>query len=203
MKSITLSKPCICEAGLNDYKTFNFSIREIAPDAEGNKQWGCLSFSLKNPSIANVVSVVLQNGILLSEEEIAVVKENTLASPQEALVAPLIDVITAYDSSPAVNSFVYNGMDLWLDKATRVGLMNSTTILKSAGQETTTLWFGDINITLPVDNVIQMLSALEIYALDCYNVTARHISEASNLDTIEAVLSYDYTTGYPQKLVFG
>ena len=41
--------------------------------------------------------------------------------------------ITAYDTSSAVNGFVLNGEVVWLDKATRVGLMNSTIIAKSLG----------------------------------------------------------------------
>ena len=47
--------------------------------------------------------------------------------------------IEAYDTSSAVNGFVLNGAEVWLDKATRVGLMNSTTIAKAMGQATTTL----------------------------------------------------------------
>ena len=33
---------------------------------------------------------------------------------------------------------------IWLDKSTRVGLMNSLTIEKNAGKETSTLWFGNL-----------------------------------------------------------
>ena len=36
--------------------------------------------------------------------------------------------ITDYDTSDKVNGFMLNGLLVWLDKATRVGLMNSTTI---------------------------------------------------------------------------
>jgi hypothetical protein len=32
--------------------------------------------------------------------------------------------ISYYDSSSSVNSFIFNGNNLWLDKATRVGLVN-------------------------------------------------------------------------------
>ena len=41
--------------------------------------------------------------------------------------------ITAYDTSDKVNSFILNGQIVWLDKATRVGLMNSTTIERDLG----------------------------------------------------------------------
>lgn len=108
--------------------------------------------------------------------------------------------ITAYDSSSAVNAFGLNGMQVWLDKATRVGLMNSTTIAKAMGQKTTTLWLGGYQLEVDCDKAIQLLSALEMYALECFNVTAAHKKAVSELDNIEAVLTYDYKSGYPDKL---
>lgn len=108
--------------------------------------------------------------------------------------------ITAYDSSSSVNSFLLNGMEVWLDKATRVGLMNSTTIAKSMGQEKTTLWLGSYQLEVECDKAIQLLSALEMYALECFNVTAAHKKAVSELDNIDGVLTYDYKSGYPDKL---
>ena len=79
--------------------------------------------------------------------------------------------------------------------------MNSTRILKESGQTTTTtLWFNNMCFTLPVDDVIDKLFALEQYALSCYNVTASHKIAVQALTTIEAVNEYDVTQGYPTKL---
>ena len=108
--------------------------------------------------------------------------------------------ITAYDASSSVNSFLLNGMEVWLDKATRVGLMNSTTIAKSMGQQKTNLWLGSYQLEVDCDKAIQLLSALEMYALECFNVTAAHKKSVSELDNIEEVLTYDYKSGYPEKL---
>lgn len=108
--------------------------------------------------------------------------------------------ITAYDSSSAVNAFLLNGIQVWLDKATRVGLMNSTAIAKNMGQEKTTLWLGSYQLEVDCDKAIQLLSALEMYALECFNLTAAHKKAVSELDNIEAVLTYDYKSGYPEKL---
>ena len=44
-----------------------------------------------------------------------------------------IEEIAAYDTSDKVNGFILNGQIVWLDKATRVGLMNSTTIERDLG----------------------------------------------------------------------
>ena len=108
--------------------------------------------------------------------------------------------ITDYDTSSSVNGFMLNGLLVWLDKATRVGLMNSTTIAKAAGQKTTTLWLGGLKLVVDCDKAIQLLSALEMYALECFNVTASHKAAVGELKTIEDVKVYDYKTGYPKML---
>lgn len=118
----------------------------------------------------------------------------------EAAKTEVETAITAYDSSSAVNAFLLNGMQVWLDKATRVGLMNSTAIAKNMGQEKTSLWLGSYQLEVDCDKAIQLLSALEMYALECFNVTAAHKKAVSELDNIEAVLTYDYKSGYPEKL---
>ena len=114
--------------------------------------------------------------------------------------ADKIAEITDYDTSDKVNGFILNGLLVWLDKATRVGLMNSTTIAKAAGQQTTTLWLGGIKLVVDCDKAIQLLSALEMYALECFNVTASHKQAVSELTTIEEVEAYDYKSGYPKML---
>lgn len=108
--------------------------------------------------------------------------------------------IEKLDTSSAVNGFMLNGQRVWLDKATRVGLMNSTSIAKAMGQPTTTLWLGDAKLVVECDKAIQLLSALEMYALECFNVTAAHKKAVAELNTVEEVLEYDYTKGYPEVL---
>ena len=113
----------------------------------------------------------------------------------------MIAEIAAYDTSNKVNGFVLNGQIVWLDKATRVGLMNSTTIERDLGQETTELWLGEHNLIIKCDLAIQLLQQLEVYALKCFNVTATHKKEVNSLSTIEEINSYDITKDYPDKLV--
>lgn len=126
-----------------------------------------------------------------------------IASDQALLTAAQREVLSAietYDASDSVNAFMLNGQEVWLDKATRVGLMNSTTIAKAMGQATTTLWLGEAKLVVDCDKAIQLLSALEMYALECFNVTAAHKKAVTEMTTLEDVLGYDYTCGYPQKL---
>lgn len=114
----------------------------------------------------------------------------------------VIRKIDEYDTSVNVNSFKLNGVDVWISKDTRVGLMNSITIEKNAGKEQSVLWLNGICITVNCDAAIQMLSSLELYALACYNKTAEHKLAISQLTDISKVKAYDYTAGYPDKLSF-
>ena len=124
--------------------------------------------------------------------------DNTL----DVIKEEAIEQITEYDQSEDVNSFTLQGKQMWLPKETRVGLVNSVTIEKNAGKETTVLWFGGEKYELPVDTALQMLSSLELYALECYNVTAAHKAAVNALESVEDVVAYDYTQGYPEKLNF-
>ena len=139
----------------------------------------------------------------LGEKEYDLVSEEwrerckaTLEKAKKEKLAAILD----YDTSSDVNGFVLNGNKVWLDKGTRVGLMNSTTIAKSVGQKTTTLWLGSMKLVVDCDKAIQLLSALEMYALECFNVTASHKQAVSKLTTIEEVEDYDYKAGYPKML---
>lgn len=123
--------------------------------------------------------------------------EAALTAAAQKMVQEQID---KYDTSPSVNGFMLNGLRVWLNKDTRVGLMNSTQIAKAMGKTTTTLWFGGMQIEVNCDKAIGLLSALEMYALECFNVTAAHKKAVAELNTVEEVLGYEYTKGYPEQL---
>ena len=127
---------------------------------------------------------------------------DTEESVRKSLVLELENRVKEYDVSDNVNSFSLGGKRMWLSKDTRVGLMNSINIERDARKTDTVLWFGGLCYTIPIDSALQMLSQLELYALSCYNVTQQHLSEVSGLSTLEELINYDYTRGYPSKLVF-
>ena len=110
--------------------------------------------------------------------------------------------LSNYDRSSEVNSFYVGNIETWITRDTRISLMNSTQILKNVGQETTTLWLNNTPYTLACDQLIQMLHQLEVYALQCYNVTAQHKANIDNITNIEDLKNYDYKIGYPEKLTF-
>ena len=110
--------------------------------------------------------------------------------------------IQSFDKSIDVNSFKLLGKSMWLDKNTRVGLFNSISIEKEAGKTETVLWYDAVKYVIPIPDALDMLNTLELYALNCYNVTQSHIAAVRALQTIEEIENYDYTIGYPEKLSF-
>lgn len=112
----------------------------------------------------------------------------------------LLSLQAKYDNSAEVNSFYLNGKRVWLDKATRVGLVNSLTMQKNSGLTETTLWFNKTFININIDKALTLLSAIELYDMACYNNTHLHYAEISKLTTIDELVAYDITAGYPEQL---
>ena len=116
-----------------------------------------------------------------------------------------VAAIEEYDSSPAVNGFYVSGFSMWLDKATRTSLAYTIDVEETAGGQITKLWYDSlppVSFDLPISLMRAMLSQLEQYAKQTYNVTQAHKAAVFNLNTINEVENYEYTTGYPEKLNF-
>ncbi len=105
--------------------------------------------------------------------------------------------IKQYDTSQNVNSFIYNNKEYWLDKATRVGLMN----LINCSKDNIQLVLGDEILELDLDKARNFLAELEVYASKCYVNTQKHLNATKKLLQVEDIINYDYTTGYPEKII--
>ena len=114
----------------------------------------------------------------------------------------LRNAINRYDSSSEVNLFYMQGHPMWLDKSTRAGLMLRFQSEQAIGMEMTSLWYGGQMYELPLVNAFQMLYALEVYASACYDNTQKHLAAVNGLESLDAIESYDYREGYPNKLEF-
>ena len=125
-------------------------------------------------------------------------EEETLNREKERMIERILE----YDSSDEVNIFYVGEFKMWLDKATRVGLKLRFDAELTSGQENTTLWYEGISFSLPITNAVQMLNAIELYASACYDNTQKHVANVKALEDLEMVETYDYTTGYPEKLNF-
>lgn len=119
-----------------------------------------------------------------------------------------IDEINNYDSSKDVNicyiSKSGNTIPYWASKTERSSLKSAIQDCIAMGRETYRLDLREVGVSVDIncDKLLSMLSALEVYAIDCYNKTTDHIYAVNNLTTVEEIEAYDYRVGYPEKLTF-
>lgn len=112
----------------------------------------------------------------------------------------ILKKIEDYDTSSAVNGFILNGERVWLDFELRDRVYQGNERLQRIGRTDTTLWLGNHCFNLSIEQAQNIISHIEAYAKDCYNVTAAHKKAVSELTDIAEVLTYDYTAGYPAQL---
>lgn len=105
--------------------------------------------------------------------------------------------INLYDNSSEVNSFIFKGSPMWLDKATRVGLMH---LVNCSSDKVQVVLENEI-ITFSKDEAKDFLTQLELYAGQCYLQTQKHLLAVKQLKTAEDFINYNYTTGYPDKII--
>lgn len=153
------------------------------------------------PSVDLVLNDILSSGEQASMQEIKEISEGLGAEPLEYMRKVMLTYIEKYDTSQSVNSFQLNGIQAWLDKATRVGLMNSVNIAQKSGSQKVELWLKNYKLELDCSQAIELLSKIEMYAMNCFNVTALHKKQVSEFSNIEDFLNYDYKRGYPDKLI--
>jgi hypothetical protein len=113
-----------------------------------------------------------------------------------------IEEILRHDSSHEVNCFYIADQEMWLDKATRVGLKLRFEVELEEGDTSTILWYDGVPFELELSSAIKMLHAIEKYASKCYDNTQMHIANVKSIEDVETLKNYDYRTGYPEKLRF-
>lgn len=111
-----------------------------------------------------------------------------------------LEEINEYDKSAEVNTFFLNEQPRWLEYEERSKIYDGNERLRSEGRVNTTLWIGTERFDSTIEAAQKLISQLEVYAKDCFNVTATHKRNVSALTSVDDIRSYDYKTGYPEKL---
>ena len=113
-----------------------------------------------------------------------------------------------YDESPAVNEcfITYNDQlfPYWSSKSERNDLKQAVLNYRDKGYSDYRLDLRDVGVSLSFscDTLLSMLSDLEVYAIQCFNVTTDHLYAIRSLTSADSIVDYDFTTGYPPKLTF-
>lgn len=131
--------------------------------------------------------------------------ENRIVEPLERIKTMKLQDLKIYDSSNAVNSFSINGMSMWLAKNDRAALMYSIESEEAMGMTMTAIYTATIPsyaLDMPTTTAKLFLQALEVYAKQAYTVTQNHQNTIVGLTYSEAVIEYNYSTNYPDKVSF-
>ena len=131
-------------------------------------------------------------------------------TPQQLLEKAKQDKIyalQAYDSSDAVNDIIVNvsggeTLHVWVTPEQRSDYKNSIDAAELLGMTEVHPVLNGVTLTLDIQTAKTALAKVQIYANQAYGVTETHRAAINALETIEAVEAYDFTTGYPEKLVF-
>ena len=154
------------------------------------------------PSPDFIVGLLKSVGIVDLGEATTIIS-NFTEEPLSYLQALLLHNIETFDTSPAVNGFLLNGSVEWIDIELRMKLCSRTLPEeKKAGKTSTVLWLGNKPYELPIETIEQIMYEIEIYAKACLDVTNRHKAKVLTLSDVSAIVAYDYTAGYPEKLSF-
>ena len=144
----------------------------------------------KAAEVANEVILNLVQQGLATGDELALAKAMVIAK------------IEQYDKSDAVNEFTLSGNKMWIPRELRNELLDRVNREIDRGHSILPVDYNGTPIPLPCEEGKQMIEQLKYYADDCYTMTATHKIAVNALQTVEQVLAYDYTVGYPEKLSF-
>lgn len=134
--------------------------------------------------------------ILIANGYVREVIEETL----EQAIAEKVATIQAYDNSDKVNSFLLNGVPVWINREDRIGTRRAIELDIEAGNEVSEIWLQGMMLKVNSQLALKLLDKVEHYAFTAYNITQRHIHNIKQLTTIKEINAYDYTQGYPQRL---
>lgn len=114
----------------------------------------------------------------------------------------MIQTITKYDSSENVNCFYINDQKEWFTVGVRNTYKNSIEAAELLGDENISFIVDQEVITLKTSDAKLMLAKVQRYADNCSIVTAKHKIDVAKLTTSNAIKTFDYKSGYPDKLNF-
>lgn len=149
----------------------------------------------------------LKRGVDVAMDEFKGITRTDEEELKTAKEKKILDIYE-YDNSREVNNcyISYGGQMLpyWADKFERNCLKATLKDCMDEGVSYYRLDLRDVgfSVTFECKKLVGLLKDLEMYAIQCFNRTSDHIFAVKAAVSVSEVESYDYKTGYPEKLVF-
>ena len=149
-------------------------------------------------NIPNFINQIFEREdlLVLPLEIWAEIFEKQFGSPNFPYLMIILEKkILKYDKE--CNSFTYKGEQLWWGKDVRTSLNN----LINSTLDNIQIVIGDNVYDFTKEELKNLLSNLEVYANKVYVQTQKHLIAIKQLRTVDELIKYDYTLGYPDKIV--
>lgn len=128
--------------------------------------------------------------------------EEPIVDTLEQAKADKLKALNAYDNSIKVNGFYVGEQLTWIDRDTRNTYKASIEAAELLGETSIIVPILGMILNIPIDKGKIVLAKIQRYADACAIVTAQHKMAISQLTSESDVMNYDFTQGYPEKLVF-
>ncbi len=125
-----------------------------------------------------------------------------IIDPLEQARNEKLKALLAYDNSIKVNGFYVGEQLTWIDRDTRNTYKASIEAAELLGESSIIVPILGMILNIPIDKGKIALAKIQRYADACAIVTATHKMAISQLMSEEEIMGYDFTLGYPEKLVF-
>jgi hypothetical protein len=168
----------------------------------------------ETPTLAALTEAMPSSGYVVQAdvahviEELASTSQTTLTDEDKLTFAKemLAREIAVFDDKPKgeVNVFYLGQLPMWFTYDRRMAIKNGVESSQTMGRTNYTIYDDDTGLSVSVscETALQILAALEVYALDCLSTTNKHKAAVKALATVDEVAAYDYKSGYPDKLTF-
>ena len=110
----------------------------------------------------------------------------------------LSNLIKEYDKSNEVNYFNYKTYRYWFNREERLAITHKFQVLLNKEEQYGLIWFGSRPYEVEVVKMLDFLEELELYAIQCNDITKQHLNEIKSIDNINDLIRFDITKDYPK-----
>lgn len=168
---------------------------------EPQTEWKCKEVKFKLPtSVETIAKIVASES---SEDYEAIYNEVGLVViplDMEAAKKELEEKIWAYDKQ--TEEFFIGGVSVWLNREERQTILRRCDAEEAKGLDRVVLRKNGMKFELPIATCRAIVLDVEFYASRCWDNREDLLVAKDELTTAEEILSFDVSSGYPEKLSF-
>ena len=181
-------------------------ITEEVTEPQKPSMWKCQEVVFEPPMTTDNIAMLAADEVKVekgSEEYEALYREVGLVViplDMEAAKKELEEKIWAYDKQ--TEEFFIGGVSVWLNREERQTILRRCDAEEAKGLDRVVLRKNGMKFELPIATCRAIVLDVEFYASRCWDNREDLLVAKDELTTAEEILSFDVSSGYPEKLSF-